>query len=385
MKSVMKNIMEKLTKLFVAAIVLAIVGSFVALVIVHILAINKGVYTKSTAYQETIFIALLTLGLMIVLIIPYIINKEQVKREVDNYLTKDYQKNMDQFISKSERDYAHISRMIAYILKHKSNFYWAMAWAGDSVVAYIKRFKELHDDFQLHEEYFIFSLKIMKISFYERGNGTFLEDNIDLEEYESKSDDNSRCIFMFNEYNLKLDETLMNEIRDKINKGNELTSEEKNAIKDAFKDFMNEVIRKKIYEGKELTPKEDEISAVKELKRVILRYIKWQCIIYIEMQEDRELSNNVMHLMKKYFDPDIKKNLYKKLSNNVIRSMKRYLDSDFKKDFKDMVNKTLKSFYHDEKGQFINDIVEKAEPEEQERVNEYLENMFKKEPVSKSV
>ena len=356
------EVMEKLTKLFVALVVLAIVGSFVALVVAHIFALKEGAYHKSYESQETIFIAALTLGLMIVLIIPHIINKEQIKRSIGKVIKQKInqeiedclEENYHQLISKSARDYAHISRMIAYILKHKRNYYWAMTWAGDSVVAYIRRFKEFHDDFQLNEEYFTFSLKIMKKSFYERGNGTFLTDNVDLEEYDSKSDDDSKCIFVFKKYNLKLDEKLKKEINDKIHKGKKLTPEEKEKIKRAVEDFMNE-INDKIHKGKELTPEEKEISAVRELKRVILRYIKWQCIIYIEIQEHKKLPNNVIHLMKEYLDPA------------------------FKTDFKDMVNNTLNSFHYVDEEQFINDIVEKVEPEEREKVHEYLENMFKKE------
>jgi hypothetical protein len=360
-----RNIMEKLIKALVVAVAFAIACSFVALLIFHVITLKEGIYHRSYEYQETIFISILTLGLAIVLILPYIINKEQVKREIDNYWTKRYQKTMDQFISKSEIDYAHISRMIAYTLKHKRNYYWAMAWASDSIVAYIKRFKECPADFQLNEEYFTFSLMIMKISFYERWKGTFLEDNIDLEEYDSKFDGNYKWHLIFKKYNSKRNEASMNEIRDKINKGKELTLEEKEIWR-IFKDFMNE-INDKIHKGKELTPEEEKISAVKELKRVIFRYIKWQCIIYIEMQKDKRLSNNVIHLMKED----------KKLPYKIIYLMIKYLDEDFETDFKDMVNKTFKSFRYVKEEQFINDIVEKVEPEEQEKVHEYLENMLK--------
>ena len=65
--------------------------------------------------------------------------------------------------------------------------------------------------------------------------------------------------------------------------------------------------------------------------------------------------------------------------------MKEYLDSVFKTDFRDMVNNTLKSFHYVDEEQFINDIVEKVELEEREKVHGYLENMFKKEPALKSV
>ena len=73
--------MKKLTKAFIALIAVAIVGSFVALVVAHILALTHEEYLKSFAYQETIFIELLTLGLAIVLVIPYIISKEQIKKK----------------------------------------------------------------------------------------------------------------------------------------------------------------------------------------------------------------------------------------------------------------------------------------------------------------
>jgi phosphate/sulfate permease len=327
-----RNGMEKLTKIFAALIVSAIVGSFVALVIAHILALNHGEYYKAIGSQETIFIATLTLGLMIVLIIPYTINKEQVKRnieqEIENYWKNNYQKNMKQFISKSEGDYAHISRMIAYLLKQKKHYYWAMAWAGESVVAYIVRFKEHSDDFQINEEYFKFSLKIMKISFYMREQGTFLEDNIDLE-----PDDNFKKKFKISYFEpdeepFELNEKLINEIKNKI------------------------------YKGIRITLREKEVNAVKELKRVILRYIKWQCIIYIEMQRHKP--------------------------KNVIDLIKKYLDSTFKEHFEEMVKNILKSFYdvdenvyNIDKKQFINDIVEKVVLEEyHEKVREYLEKML---------
>jgi len=335
--------------IFVALVVFAIVGSFVALVIAHIRTLGEEPYQKSIAYQETIFISALTLGLMIVLILPHIVNKEQVirgvRKEIENYWKTDYQKDMNQFISKSERDYANISRMIAYILKHKRNFYWAMAWAGDSVVAYIKRFKECPADFQLNEKYFAFSLMIMNISFKKRKEGTFLEDNIDLG-HNLKSDGNLKSLLSFKKHNFN--EKDVSELWDKLSKGKELTPEENEAVKKSMKE-----INDKIYNGEEITIEEQNINAVKELKRVILRYIKWQCIIYIEMKEYKELPNNVTHLIKEHLDPA------------------------FKRDFEDMVNKTLKSFHYVDEEQFINDIVEKVEPEEREKVHGYLENMFK--------
>jgi hypothetical protein len=327
-----RNGMKKLTReRFVALMVSLIVGSFVALVVAHIFALLYRENYQSTAHQETIFIAALTLGLMIVLILPYIITEEQVKRnigqkveqEIENYWRSFYQKDMNQFISKSERDYAHTSRMIAYLLKQKSNYYWAMTWAGDSVVAYIRRFKEQPADFQLNREYFKFSLKIMKISFNERGNGTFLEDNMDLE-YDLNSEGNSKKNFFSKKANLEVNKDLINKIN------------------------------RKIFEGEKITSDEKKINAVKELRRVILRYIKWQCLIYIEIQE------------------------HEKLSDEVIDLIDERLGLTFEKDFKIMVNNTLKSFYYDEKDadkeQFISDIVKKVElKKEQEQVRKYLE------------
>jgi len=324
--------MEKLTKAFVALVVLVMVGSFVVLVRAHVLALENKEYYQSIASQETIFIETLTLALMIVLIIPHIINKEQVKRsieqEMENYWNDSYKKTMRQFISKSERDYAHISRMIAYLLKQKKHYYWAMAWAGESVVAYILRFKEHNEDFQINEEYFKFSLKIMKISFYMRAEGTFLEDNIDLEVDDNSNKKLKKSSIELEKESFELNEKLMNELKNKI------------------------------YKGIRIIPRESEINAVKELKRVILRYIKWQCIIYIEMQK------------------------YK--PKNVIDSIKKYLDSTFKENFEEMVRNILKSFYdvdddvyNLDKKQFINDIVEKVELEEyHEKVREYLEKML---------
>jgi hypothetical protein len=67
---------------------------------------------------------------------------------MDEFISK-----LNRFVSKSERDYAHTSRMIAYLLKQKKYYYWAMAWAGDSVVAYIRRFKECGNDFRLNKEW----------------------------------------------------------------------------------------------------------------------------------------------------------------------------------------------------------------------------------------
>ena len=237
---------------------------------------------------------------------------------------------MAQFIGKSEINYAHTSRMMAYLLKQEEHYYWAMAWAGDSVAAYVRRFKEHHDDFGLNKEYFNFSLKMMKISFEKRKAGSFLEKNIDDLEIDDKSQNKS----IFEKSNIDPKE-----------------------------------INGKIYEGKPITQKENEKEAVKELKRVILRYIKWQCIIYIEMKED--------------------------LSNDVIKIIKNHLDPIFDNDFKDMVKNALKSFYYiDEKNadnldkdQFIDDIVKKVNEndiaknielkKEKEKVRKYLEKMLK--------
>jgi hypothetical protein len=345
--------LDKSTKIFIFLIVLPIVISFLALVGVHTYQlINFKEYIKDVGSQESIFIATLTLALMIVLIIPYMINKEQIKqkvekevkrriekevkglvaKEIENYWNNSHKKEIEQFTSKSERDYAHISRMMAYLLKQKENYYWAMAWAGDSVVSYIKCFKGQdnvkgpHNDFPLNREYFKFSLNIMRTSFNERGNGTFLEKNMDLEpDYNPKKKSFLKKLFMESS---EFDGATMNKIRDKI------------------------------YEGKRITQIEKEIIAVKELKRIILRYIKWQCIIYIEMQE------------------------HEKLSSEVIALIKRYLD--FKKAFEKMINNVLTSFYYvdesdDEKvdkEQFIEDIVEKVELEEdRKKVRERLEKI----------
>jgi len=327
--------MEKFIKALVVLSVLAIVGSFVALVVAHILALNHEEYLKSFAYQENIFIAILTLALAIVLLIPYMITEGQVKRRIKQAIEKYWKKDINQFISKSERDYAHTSRMIAYILKQKKHYYWAMAWAGDSVVAYIRRFKEQPDDFLINKEYFALSLNIMRISFNEREEGTFLKDNIDLE-----YDDNPKKKSIFEKFNSKPNE-----------------------------EPYHKDINRRIYAGKPITKDEKEdMEVVKELKRVILRYIKWQCIIYIEIQE------------------------HEKLSGDVISSIKRHLGPTFEKNFKDMVNNILHSFYNiDEKNannvdkdQFIDDIVKKVNDivdrveleKERRKVREYLEKML---------
>jgi uncharacterized membrane protein/predicted transcriptional regulator len=347
-----ENEVEKLDKstiVFIVLIALPIVGSFVALVIAHILAINNGGYNEAFKYQETIFISALTLALMIVLIIPYMINKGQIKRTVEKQAKRSveqemknrwqnyYQKKMDQFTSKYERDYAHISRMVAYLLKQTEHYYWAMAWAGDSVVAYIRRFKEHHGDFHLNKQYFNFSLYIMKKSFDMRIKGKFLENNIDLESADNPKDKSFfEKLFGHSEL-LKPDEKTMNEIKIKMDK-----------------------INRKIYDGKKIDTEENKMEAVKELKRVILRYIKWQCIIEIEMQE-QELSSEILNLIKIYLKPN------------------------FKEKFEDMVKKTRESFYVDEsidekvdKEQFIDDIVKKVEIEEYKgRVREHLEKIIK--------
>jgi hypothetical protein len=318
----------------------------VALVAVHIYQlINYKEYIKAVGSQETIFIAALTLALMIVLIVPHIISKEQiernVKQEIENYWKSNYQKKVDQFINKSEKDYAHTSRIIAYLLNQTEHYYWAMAWAGDSVVSYIKYFKGQHNvkgqhnDFQLNREYFNFSLYIMKKSFDIRIKGKFLENNMDLESYENIENKSLLKKLLFGPSEplepLKIDVILMKKIGDKI------------------------------YNGEKIAQREKEISVVKNFKRVILRYIKWQYIIEIETQEH-------------------------KLSNDIIDLIKKHLDTDFKKKFEDMVKKILKSFYYidennnekvDEK-QFIYDIVEKVELEEdREKVHKYLEKIIK--------
>jgi hypothetical protein len=85
-----------------------------------------------------------------------------------------------------------------------------------------------------------------------------------------------------------------------------------------------------------------------------LRYIKWQCIIYIEIQE------------------------HDKLSDNVISLIREYLNSAFETEFKNMVYKILKSFYNINEEQFIDDIVEKVEVEEEKiKVRKYLEDIVK--------
>jgi hypothetical protein len=314
-----KETMEKSKKdVFVAIVVLLIVISFLALMIAHIYAILHGNYEQTAALQETSFIAALTLGLAIVLLIPYMITEKQIKKEIDTYWNDHYKNTMDQFISKSQKDYAHTSRVIAYLLKQKEHYYWAMTWASDSVVAYIRRFKEYPTDFQLNKEYFNFSLNIMKKSFEERKNGSFLRENESLDK---------------------------KDIIDKFkNKMNIMSGGKK----------WDAIINNKIFEGDIITSEEMEINAVKELKWVILRYIKWQCIIYIEKQE------------------------HEKLSDDVIDLIETYLDSDFEKEFKGMVERTLKSFYDVNKKQFIKDVVKKVElEEEKEKVREYLKKIVK--------
>jgi hypothetical protein len=319
------RIFEMLARVFVGLMALAIVGSFVMLVYAHISALNHKEYYQSFASHETIFIATLTLALMIVLIIPHIINKGQIKRSIEqemaNYWNDKHQKDMKQFISKSERDYAHISRTIAYLLQQKEHYYWSMAWAGDSVISYIKCFKEHHGDFLLNKEYFKFSLNIMKISFNEREEGKFLEDNFYLESYNN----------------------------------NKKTLISKSSF-DVYRERMNK-IKKKIYNGEKIDKNDKDIETVKELKRIILRYIKWQCIIDIEVQEH-------------------------KLPNDIIELIRKHLT--FKMPPEKMIKNFINSFYVDENNnekvdekQFIYDIVEKVElKKDKDKVRKHLKKII---------
>jgi hypothetical protein len=251
--------MEKTTKVFVALMVLLIVGSFVALVIAHILAINKGAYSESIASQETIFIAALALAVAIVVILPMIITNEQIERKINNYWKDNYQKKINQFMSKSEMDYAHVSRMIAHLLMLKTDYYWAMGWASDSIIAYINRFKAYPDDYRLNKEYIEHSLNIMEKSLKARMGSVSIKDDTNL----------------------------------------------------------NENIIRKIYNGEKITEDEKKKKAVDEFIWLIYRCIEWQSTIYVKIKE--EPSYDAEELVENHLVPDYR-NEFEDMVNKAFKS-----------------------------------------------------------------